>query len=292
VTGAVEGAATFEAATRVVGGGEHWRAVLDDGFRTPAGPFGGYLAAIALRAAAAATSAVRPSSFACQFLNVGEPGPVELSVSTLRASSLAEALHVSMRQGNDTLLAGHAWFVNERRGIDHGPAGVPAVPRPSLLAPFESLHEGFEAFPFVEGRPVYAPPLARPCPPGPPFPVFGQPDLVGGPEASSLGLWLRMRPQATHPDLAVDAARALVAFDWVPPYLASIRHAASRVVLPTTLSLAVDFHDGAPSSAWLYCAAAAEVARHGVAHGSGTLWSEDGRLVATGMLQIAQRVRL
>ena len=47
------------------------------------GPSGGYVAAIALRAAMAHSRLARPASFHCHFLALGEFGPVELSVMSL-----------------------------------------------------------------------------------------------------------------------------------------------------------------------------------------------------------------
>jgi acyl-CoA thioesterase II len=60
------------------------------------GPVGGYLAAIAVRAAGASTALARPASVACHYLAPARFGPVELTVTTGRRSRRAESLRVLM----------------------------------------------------------------------------------------------------------------------------------------------------------------------------------------------------
>ncbi len=67
------------------------------------GPNGGYVAAIALRAAGAATPLTRPASFACQFLGVAQFGPVDVTVQTLRESRRTAALRVSVTQEEESV---------------------------------------------------------------------------------------------------------------------------------------------------------------------------------------------
>src|SRR5262245_45819237 len=62
------------------------------------GPKGGYVAAVALRAAGAFTALQRPATFAGHFLNVAEFDDVNLDVTRLRAAKRAESLRVSMTQ--------------------------------------------------------------------------------------------------------------------------------------------------------------------------------------------------
>ena len=60
----------------IAGEPDRYRAVLSPKWAVW-GPNGGYLAAIALRAAMARSRAPRPASFQCHFLAVGEFAPVE-----------------------------------------------------------------------------------------------------------------------------------------------------------------------------------------------------------------------
>src|SRR5258705_946773 len=68
------------------------------------GPNGGYVAAIALRAAGAATSLARPASFAGHFLSVAAFDDVDVTVTPLRASSRAASLRVAIAQRERPIL--------------------------------------------------------------------------------------------------------------------------------------------------------------------------------------------
>src|SRR3954453_16692570 len=75
------------------------------------GPNGGYVAAVALRAAAAEVPGFRPAAFTCHFLTVGRFDTVEVEVGVARATKRAVALHLTMAQGDQVLLQAMAWFV-------------------------------------------------------------------------------------------------------------------------------------------------------------------------------------
>ena len=51
------------------------------------GPCGGYVAAIALRAAGAESPFARPASFFCHYLSVADFAPVDLVVTPLRSEA-------------------------------------------------------------------------------------------------------------------------------------------------------------------------------------------------------------
>ena len=77
--------AGFVEATAVRNDGVHHQALIDpDWFIW--GPFGGYLAALAMRAMAAQSAFGKPATFSCQYLNVGRPAPC-----ASRSSSSSEA---------------------------------------------------------------------------------------------------------------------------------------------------------------------------------------------------------
>ena len=91
----------FEIDTRLhpVDGAEgRFRAELSEDWRIW-GPNGGYVAAIALRAAGRVARISRPASFSGHFLGVAEFAPVDVEVSLLRGGRRAESLRVSIRQG-------------------------------------------------------------------------------------------------------------------------------------------------------------------------------------------------
>src|SRR6185312_15603677 len=73
------------------------------------GPNGGYIAAIALRAAGKHSQFGRPVSIAGHFLGVATFDDVILEVKTLRLAKRAESMRVSMRQGRNAIFEALVW---------------------------------------------------------------------------------------------------------------------------------------------------------------------------------------
>src|SRR5919112_3532226 len=93
------------------------------------GPNGGYIASVALRAAAAHAELPRPASFSCQYLAVGEFDDVDAHVTTTRRTKRAEAVTVELHQGERLLLTAQAWFIDDNHeGLEHDFARMPEVP--------------------------------------------------------------------------------------------------------------------------------------------------------------------
>lgn len=124
------------------------------------GPSGGYLAALALRAAMSESRFRRPASFYCHFLAVGEFAPVNLAVIRLGGGKRAESLRVDLRQGDRLLLAATVWMVDEGlRGYEHEALQPPEVDGPTALPDYAALagDEYAEWYPIwrsIEGRPL------------------------------------------------------------------------------------------------------------------------------------------
>ena len=106
------------------------------------GPNGGYVAAIALRAAMARSRLPRPASFHCDFLAVGEFAPVEIRVRSLGGGKRAESLRVEVVQQDRLLLTATAWMVDDGlEGFEHDFAAAPPVPAPGALRSYgEGAH--------------------------------------------------------------------------------------------------------------------------------------------------------
>jgi acyl-CoA thioesterase len=68
------------------------------------GPCGGYVAAIALRAAGAESPFARPASFFCHYLSVAAFEPVDLVVTPLRSGRTVLAQRVHMSQHGRAVL--------------------------------------------------------------------------------------------------------------------------------------------------------------------------------------------
>ena len=123
------------------------------------GPVGGYVAAIAMRALAAASELPRPASFHCDFLAVARFGAVDLDVVTLRRGKRSHALRVAMSQDGRPILSASAWFVDEgMAGLEHEHGVCPQVPKPDALKSYAEIADDYaDWYPFwrsADGRPV------------------------------------------------------------------------------------------------------------------------------------------
>jgi acyl-CoA thioesterase len=230
------------------------------------GPNGGYVAAIALRAALAESRLPRPASLQCHFLAVGEFAPVELRVASLGGSKRAESLRVDVVQGERELMHASAWTVDDGlAGYVHDFASAPGVPAPAALRGYQDLagDEYAEWYPIwrsIEGRP-----LAWRQPPG----------------APEWRTWLRFTDTEISDRLG-DALRQLFWLDF-PGWNATIAaHPWPFPFLTPNLDLTVQFHAFAPEREWLLADGVVPLAQDGMVGCTSRLWSDDGRLLATG----------
>ena len=257
--------------TRVEGADGRFRAHLSRDWEVW-GPNGGYVAAVALRAAGAATSLRRPASFACQYLNVAQFDAVDLAVQTLRASRRAAALRVSMTQRERPILEALVWVVDDNvPGLEHDIAVMPAVPSFSALPSFDELAiPGYPWFPFwnnIESRPIDP----------------GERTQAGEPVYR---IWLRYRPTATFDDPFIDAARLVVGLDTMMWPAASRGHEPQAPYQAPNLDLAVQFHRAAPEAEWLFVDAQSAIGSGGLLGCRSQMWTAEGRLLATGTGQL------
>jgi acyl-CoA thioesterase len=236
---------------------------------------GGYVAAVALRAAGAASAFARPASFFCHYLGVAAFDRIDLAVVKLRAGRTAEALRVTATQGARAILDAMVWTVGPVQGLEHHEAAAPEVRGPEgLRSREEHFPDQPQPYPFwsnVECRlleviPTWPPEGALP-------PVWRT--------------WMRFRPRATFDDPWVDAVILVDVLSWPSAH----RHHAWRepsVVAPS-LDLYVAFHEPAPDEPWLLGDGEAPVAGEGIIGWTGRLWSSRRRLVASGGGQLVCR---
>ena len=254
----------FAVDTAVTGGQGRYAANLHESWSVW-GPFGGYRAAILLRAMAAASPQPRPASFTCTFLATGKPGPVEIAVQTRQAGKRAHALTASMTQDGAPIMDAIAWFVAETMaGFEHDVTTMPPVPPAEALRGYQDLADNYaDWYPFwrnVEGRPLRWEEGIGP-------PVFQ--------------VWMRLL-QPPPSDPVIEAARQLMWLDvimWnaVPP-----PHGWPPKYLAPSLDLTAQFHRFAAADEWLFCDAAAPFASGGLAACHGRIWSPSGQLLASG----------
>jgi acyl-CoA thioesterase-2 len=260
----------FELDTRVAKSGDGYTATLSRDWEIW-GPNGGYVAAIALRAAGAASRFRRPASFSAHYLGVASFDAVDVQVTLLKAAKRAESLRVSLTQGGNPIMEALVWTVDALAGLEHDESTPPDVPPPSALKTYAELApddgSGFKFWDNFVGKPLD---FVRPWPPPGPLPAVTR-------------NWYRYAPTATFEDPFVDAARSLLLIDTMQWPAAHRRHAhrPSGFVAPT-IDLAVNFHRLAPQQEWLLCVAEAPIAHAGLIGGKAAIWTEDGKLLASG----------
>jgi acyl-CoA thioesterase len=263
----------FSLDTRVEGEGGRYRAVLSEDWRVW-GPNGGYLAAIALRAAGAEASIPRPVAFAAHFVSIARFEPVEIEVVTLQRGRRSESLRVSLRQGERAVLEAIVRTAAAGEGLSHDAAAPPPVPPPDALPNMETVFAGE---------------------PGPPFPFWNNiecrpPDglahkdrAYGGPPETRM--WYRFRPAAVFEDPFLDAGRMLVLLDVLPWSAAWSHHGPTQWNAPN-LDLAAWFHRPASRCEWLLGTGEAPLAEDGLIGSSCRIYDQAGRLLASGGAQL------
>jgi acyl-CoA thioesterase II len=242
------------------------------------GPCGGYVAAIALRAAGAESPFARPASFFCHYLSVASFEPVDLEVTPLRSGRTVLAQRVQMTQHDRPVLEAMVWSVGEVAGLEHQDVTPPqvddpdSIPERTMGPPPEDADE--------ERR-------------GPPFPFwdnFEQRPLEWtetwpppGPLPPTWRTWVRYRDTSNVDDPWVDAARLLLVLD-VGSWPAGHRPHAHREhgFIAPSLDLYGSFQDPRDTSGWLLIDAHSPVARDGLLSWTSRVWSERRTLLANG----------
>jgi acyl-CoA thioesterase II len=254
-------------ATCVVGSNGRFSTTLSDQWEIW-GPNGGYLAAIALRAAGEMAQIRRPRSFYCHFLSSPAFEPVELEVASLKLGSRAESLSVAMTQQSKPILQAFVKTAVDGPGHSHQHPSMPEVPPPEQVDPYEYVPApGRPAFRFwenVERRPIPTENQDR-------FPVLRE--------------WTRFRPTACFKDPFVDAARSLILLDTFG-FPAAYQRYRSWDYLAPNLDTSLWLHQFNPSCEWLLVDHECSVAADGLMGVSGKIWDTDGRLLATGAAQL------
>ncbi len=269
----------FERDTAVepIGDGRY-RAALDPSWSLW-GPAGGYVSAIALRAALAASRFDRPASYACQYLSFARFDAVELDVTTLRAGRRTEALRVEMRQKERPILEAHVWTRGEAEGLEHDHTRMPDAPPAEAL---RSLSEQTGQARYDQGFFANFERRAAEWPAGD--------DVTGEPVLAS---WCRFRPRARGSDPCADAVRAVILLDtytW-PAVYGVHPHREPLPWIAPNLDLHVRFHASAAAHDWLFCEGRAELAAEGVIGTHGSLWTPERELVAFASSQLLCRPR-
>jgi acyl-CoA thioesterase II len=229
------------------------------------GPNGGYVAALALRAAGMESPFSRPASFFCHYLRSARFAEVDIEVRTLRQGHSSCSQQIEMCQDGLPVLEGSVWSVSSSDGLEHHDVVAPRVPGPDQLPTFDRAAVGVPDFRFWDNLESRRPPTPSPE------------------KAAIWRSWLRLRPRDTFEDPWIDAARSIVFLDIQGWPAASAAHGdqASRFVAPS-LDLYVAFHESAPADPWLLADGYCPIGADGLLGWTGRLWSSQGQLVASG----------
>jgi acyl-CoA thioesterase II len=247
------------------------------------GPNGGYIAAIMLRAAGTASSFPVPASLAVHYLARASFDEVQLTVRSLRRTRRAEAFAVSMTQGDRAVAETMAWFVDrDLQGLEHDVTQMPSVPPPETVPTMaeRNAEAGLESpFKFWDNLDNRMLDWRSEWPPAGPLP----------PTSDS---WFRFLPTATFGDPLVDAARLVIVLDTMGWPAATRHHAwewpvgAAPAWVAPSLDLFVRFHQPAPESEFVFAHVEAPIAAGPLITTEGRVWSQDGRLLASGASQL------
>jgi acyl-CoA thioesterase-2 len=235
------------------------------------GPNGGYLAALALRAASMDAMIDQPASFYCHFLSSPKFAAVELNVSILKRGRRSEALAVEMTQEGKHVLQALVRTAADAPGYEHQQILAPDVAAPDELRsidqlPAQSERARFRFWENIERRPIDQSPSSEP-------------------KDAIVREWARFRPQACFEDPFLDAARSLILLDTYGWPAAYRTHCDGRYIAPN-LDTSVWFHRFNQSSEWLLIDHECSTAHHGLLGVSGRVWDTEGRLLASSGAQL------
>jgi acyl-CoA thioesterase II len=233
------------------------------------GPSGGYLAALALRAAGRCAQIPRPASFYCHFLRSPDFDRVELTVELLKRGRRSESLAVRMSQRGSQVLFALVRTAMEAPGYRHQESGPPEATPLDESEPYQRAKDGKPIFRFWSNVSCRRPDW----------------DVTGGESSAVVREWVRFEPTPCFEDPFIDAARPLILLDtfgWPAVYQ---RYGGADYVAPN-LDTSVWFHRPGPASEWLLVDHECPVASDGLLGVSGRIWDVGGRLIATGGAQL------
>jgi acyl-CoA thioesterase len=251
----------FDLATAVAGGPEHWTAEVDPGWSVAGRPNGGYLLALATRAALEAAGQPHPLAVSAHFLAPADPGPADLEVRRLRAGGRLSTARVTLVQEGEARLEA---LVTAGRIDPEAAPGWRRAAGPADLAPVEA------------------------CLPG-------QPELPGGLRADLLehldirvdpatlgflagrpGDRLDMRGWVRFADgRAADPLALLQVVDALPPTSFDLGLAGWAPTVELTV-----YPRGLPAPGWLACVVRGQLWQGGWFDEEAEVWDSAGRLVA------------
>ena len=238
------------------------------------GPNGGYLCAIALRAAGHEAQIARPVALYCHYLKVAQFAPVELRVEVLGRTRRSESLRVSMHQGAKPILEAMVRTAQAGEGLEHLDVTAPDVAPPEELPDAQALltpaHTKRYAFwDNFDVRVIY-------------------PERFLLPRAKMAPRWhewYRVHSAASFEDPFLDAGRSALLLDTMG-WPAAVGPHPDPAFLAPSLDFACWFHARSPHNDWLLTDAHSAIARDGLMAATGRVFDRNGVLLASSGTQL------
>ena len=246
------------------------------------GPNGGYLGALALRAAGAHCGRARPANATVHFLGVaGFDDPVELTVTTLRASKVATSVRVSMHQAGRPVLEAMVWGIDEGLGgLQHTFGEPPPVPHWADLPTIQerAAAEGVD----VTSRYRFWENFEQ-------RPTEWVSDWVNrGPLPPVYENWMRFIPTPHASTPWLEAGRLLLLVDLGAWPAVSRAHVDAPYMAPS-IDVSCEFHRLPAEPGWYLLHGVAPHSGDGLVGSHQQVWSDRGELLASGISHLLCR---
>ncbi|GAB1258524.1 hypothetical protein NBRC116494_30260 [Aurantivibrio plasticivorans] len=225
------------------------------------GPDGGYITSILLRAVGQVSEHPFPISYFGQYLRVADFGKAQVKVECIKRGRQASAYEAQLFRNDKLVHKALVWTGIHKQGPDNSGLDHCLYEKPEFYVPLE------EAGP----RPTLGP-----------FPFWDNLDIKKVKAGDGhFGQWYRFIPELYDIDPYLDAARSLVLIDTMQWPAAWHLHNGPMNYAAPSLDLSVRFHAFSETQ-WVFCNAVADVGYGGLLAGSGYVWDEDGKLLASG----------
>jgi acyl-CoA thioesterase len=228
-----------------------WRGEISERWWVLRGPFGGYVAAMLVRAMITAVDdpARRPRSLTVHFVAPPAAGTVDVTAAIERPGSSATTVSLRMEQDGAPVALALGQSSTWRDGEPEWASPMPEAPPPEECPPFESRT------------------------PMPPFARQFEVRWVGGDVGTARNLaWLRLSPPRLLDNLALTA----LSDGWMPAAFTKL----GRVFGAPTLDLTIHFRAPlAPHCEWVLADYRSRFSTGGAWEEDGELWGSDGTLL-------------
>ncbi len=256
----------FDRDTSVIPVGDgRFKADMNEGWWIVAGPNGGYVAAIMLRALALAVDDEEraPRSLTVHYTSPPEEGPAEIQTVVERCGRGLTTVTARLVQNGKPRAVAIGAFSKARAGVEFQDIPMPVVPPPQGLAPLEP--------PKDRTIPIRARYESLPC--------SGDLPYTGSPRALS-GAWIRL----TEPKVIDSFLVAALTDAWVPAIYPRLAPNEPPVSVPT-IDLSVHFraslpYQGAKLDDFCLVQVRSLTARDGFIEEDCEVWSPTGVLLA------------